>query len=79
MLRTWAPGFDEHYSGGEEQAGQLIMWVETLIPQGDKCDGFVKNALGYHVYPVSRTTNEERAELSRGCGGGGGLGRSKGF
>ena len=30
-----------------------------------------------YIYPVSRTTGEERAECSRGCGGG--VGRGEGF
>ena len=34
--------------------------------KGHKSDGYGRNASVYHVYPVSRTTSEERAESSKG-------------
>ena len=41
--------------------------------------GFGSNAPVYHIYPVTRTTSEERAECSRGWRGGGWGGPEKGF
>ena len=40
----------------------------------DKCNGFGKNPPVYHVYPVSRTTGDGRAEIFQGVGAGGGGG-----
>ena len=43
--------------------------------EGDKSDGSGRNTIVYHVYPVSHTTGEGRAECSKG---GGGRGNSQG-
>ena len=52
--------FDFMWGGGREH--------------GDKSDGCERNASVYHVYHVSRTTGEERAENFKGVGVGGGVG-----
>ena len=75
--RAWGHGFEQEGAvggvGGGEGRGNSKMCVETItILQGDKSDGFRRNAPVNHVYPVSRTTSEERAECSRGWVGGGG-------
>ena len=45
-------------AGGAGGAAQFVSGNYTLF-QGDKCDGFGKNASVYHVYPgVSRSISE---------------------
>ena len=61
----------EQEGAGGGRAGQLNLFAETTNPLGGKCDGFGRNAPVYRVYPVSRTTSDERAECSRGWGWGG--------
>ena len=50
FLRTWEPGFDQKGAGGGRRGrgGQLNLCVETKIFQGDKSDGFGKNAPACH-------------------------------
>ena len=54
--------------GGRDGRGRSICAWKLYILQGDKCEGFGKNAPVYHVYPVSRTSSEERAECLRVVG-----------
>ena len=54
FLRTWGPAFDQERGVG----GSICAWKLYIL----KCDGFVRNAPVYHVYPVSRTTSEGRVE-----------------
>ena len=61
----------ERGEGGDGRGNSICAWKLYIL----KCDGFVRNAPVYHVYPVSRTTSEERAEFSRGWSGGGGWGK----
>ena len=68
FLRTWGPGSDQEGagggSGGVDGRGNSICSLKLEILWGDKSDGFGNNARVYHVYPVSYTTSEERAECS---------------
>ena len=49
------------------------MWGGGREEHGDKSEGCGRNASVYHVYPVSHTTGEGRAECSKGEGGEGGV------
>ena len=71
LIRAWGPGFEQEGAGGEDEGVNSICAWKLYIISEDKSDGFGRNAPVYHVYPVSRTASEERAECSRGPGGGG--------
>ena len=53
--------------------GNSMCARKLKILYGDKCDGCGRNASVYHVYPVSRTTSDKRAECSKVGGGEGGF------
>ena len=57
--------------GGGDGRDNNLSARKLQILEGDKSDGCGRNASVYHVYPVSRTTGEERAECSNGWGCGG--------
>ena len=56
--------------GGGGGRGNSTCARKLSILQGDKSDGCGRNASVYHVYPVSRTTSEEKAYYSVRKGGG---------
>ena len=67
--KNWGPGAKkEGEPGGREGGVTLSVSGNYKSFHGDKSDGCGRNASGYHVYPVSRTTGEERAECSKGGG-----------
>ena len=67
VLRAWGNGSEQEGAGGGGKGGATQYMRGNY--KSDKSDGFGRNAQVYHVYPVSRTTSEERAEHSRGWEG----------
>ena len=72
---AWGAGFDRKGAAGGGggtgmESGSSICAMKPYILQGDKSGGFGNTVPVYIVYPVSRTTIEERAERSRGRGRG---------
>ena len=65
FLRAWGPGFEQEGAGGRGGMGEGTQPVRGNY-KSLTSDGFGRNVPVYHVYPVSRTTSEERAECSRG-------------
>ena len=63
ILSAWGPGFgqvDAEGWGGGHEWGNLICQSKLFIREGDKFDGGGRGAPVYHVYPVRRTTSEQR-------------------
>ena len=72
ILRAWGHGFEQEGAGGGDGMGRA---TQSVRGNYKSFKGINLTALeGVHpfilyIYPVSRTTGEERAECSRGCGG----------